>query len=228
MKKTSMSNSVESFGYINCYSSSSPTPVKYPSNSIRCNCQKIWSWSRPKSILEIRKKAIFLQVVNNPIIYKIFKDLTNHREQTNWAIVFSSRTSPNIFKYRDHQWDLPTTWKRDSFRQILESSASMFEISGSQSQFFRTTTEIQSGPDAFDESRFIMTFLTILGVIEILWSFRLVLEGKIGKEIPESSRLKFLEKFLVNSFALSDAEDNTSWPLSLYIWVPWFEAKKDS
>ena len=41
----------------------------------------------------------------------------------------------------------------------------------------------------------------------------LVLEGKTGKEIPEPSRLKFLEKFLANSFALSDAEDNMSGPL---------------
>ena len=48
------------------------------------------------------------------------------------------------------------------------------------------------------------------GVTEILCSFRLVLEGKTGKEIPESSRLEFLEKFLANNFALSDAEDNTS------------------
>ena len=44
------------------------------------------------------------------------------------------------------------------------------------SQFFRTTAGIQSGPDAFDESRFIMAFLTILGVMQILCSFRLVLE----------------------------------------------------
>ena len=70
----------------------------------------------------------------------------------------------------------------------------MYENSGSH--FFRTTTGIQSGPDAFDESRFVMTFLTILGVMEILCSFRLVLEGKTGKEIPESSRFEFLEKFL--------------------------------
>ena len=55
-----------------------------------------------------------------------------------------------------------------------------------------------------------MTFLTILGFTEILCSFRLVLEGKTGKEILESSGLEFLEKFLANSFALSDAEDNTS------------------
>ena len=82
------------------------------------------------------------------------------------------------------------------------------------SQFFRTTTEIQSGPDAFDKSRFIMTFLTILGVMDILCSFRLVLEGKTDKEIPESSRFEFLEKFLGNNFALSDAVDNNSGPLN--------------
>ena len=55
-----------------------------------------------------------------------------------------------------------------------------------------------------------MTFLTILGVMEILCSFKLVLEGKTGKETPASTRLEFLEKFLANKFALSDVEDNTS------------------
>ena len=61
-----------------------------------------------------------------------------------------------------------------------------------------------------------MTFLTIVGVMEILWCFRLVLEGKTSKEIPESSRflrkdfLEFLEKFSVNHFAFLNAEDNTS------------------
>ena len=59
-----------------------------------------------------------------------------------------------------------------------------------------------------------MTFLTILGVTEILYSFRLVLDGKTGKEIPESSRLEFWEKFSANNFALSDTEDNTSGPLN--------------
>ena len=58
-----------------------------------------------------------------------------------------------------------------------------------------------------------MTFLTILGVTEIC-SFRLILEGKTGKEIPESSRLEFFENFSGNNFALSDAEDNTSGPLN--------------
>ena len=48
-------------------------------------------------------------------------------------------------------------------------------------------------------------------VIGILWSFRLVLEGKTGKGEPESSRL---EKFSGSNFALLDAEDNTSGPLN--------------
>ena len=88
----------------------------------------------------------------------------------------------------------------------------MKESSGSQ--FFRTTTGIQSEPDTFDKSRFIMTFLTILWVKEILCSFRLVLKGKIGKEIAESSRLAFLEELSANDFALSGTEDNISRPLN--------------
>ena len=82
------------------------------------------------------------------------------------------------------------------------------------SQFFRTTTGTQSGPDAFDKSRFIMTFPTMLEATEILCSFKLVLEGKTGKEIHESSRLEFIVKFSANNFALSDAEDKTSGQLN--------------
>ena len=48
----------------------------------------------------------------------------------------------------------------------------MYESSGPQ--FSRTTTGIQSGPDTFNKSRLVMTFLTILGVTEIFCIFRLV------------------------------------------------------
>ena len=102
--------------------------------------------------------------------------------------------------------------KQNSFRHLLKSSAGMKESSGSQ--FYRTTTGIQSGPDAFDA---VMTFLIISGVTEILCSFKLVLERKTGKEIPESSRLEFiemLEMFSANNFALSGAENNTSGSLN--------------
>ena len=46
--------------------------------------------------------------------------------------------------------------------------------------------------------------------MEILCSFRLVLEEKTGNETPEASRLEFVEKVLANNFALSDGEGNTS------------------
>ena len=53
-----------------------------------------------------------------------------------------------------------------------------------------------------------------MGVTEILCSFKLVLEGKTGKKIPESSCLEFLETFSANNVALSDAVENTSEPLN--------------
>ena len=74
----------------------------------------------------------------------------------------------------------------------------------------QTTTVIQSGLYAFDKSRFVMTMLNILGVTEVLRSFKIVPEGKASKDIPESSRLEFLEMVLANNFDLSDAKDNTS------------------
>ena len=70
--------------------------------------------------------------------------------------------------------------------------------------------EYNQNQTSFFESRSILNFLTILVVIEILGSFRLVAGGKIGKEIPESSRLEFLEKFFANNFVLSEAEDKIS------------------
>ena len=55
---------------------------------------------------------------------------------------------------------------------------------------------------------------TILGVTVRFCSFRLVFEGKAGKEIPESSRLEFLRKISANNFVLSDAENNASGSLN--------------
>ena len=59
-----------------------------------------------------------------------------------------------------------------------------------------------------------MTFSTILGVTEILCSFRLVAERKTSKEIPESSILEFLLEFSGDNFAFSDAEDKIFRPLN--------------
>ena len=45
--------------------------------------------------------------------------------------------------------------------------------------------------------------------------FQISSKGKTCKQIPESSRLEFLEKFLANNLALSDAEDKISGPLNI-------------
>ena len=89
--------------------------------------------------------------------------------------------------------------KQDSFRHFYLRVQPVCKKVRCQSSF---ATGMQSAPDAFDESKFVMTFLTILGVTEILCSFRLVLDGKTFKEIPELSRLEFIKKFyqLQNNF----------------------------
>ena len=45
--------------------------------------------------------------------------------------------------------------------------------------------------------------------------FQISSRRETGKEIPESSKLEFLEKFLASNFALSDVEDNTTGPLNI-------------
>ena len=119
VKKTSMPKPVKSRKCIKCYSSSSPRPAKSPSNSFRCTCQKICSWLRgPKIILEIRKKATFLYLINNPINYKFFKDFTNHGKKTNRAIVFSYRPFTNILKYRQHPNNLENKTPADTYWRV--------------------------------------------------------------------------------------------------------------
>ena len=49
------------------------------------------------------KTPSYLQVINNPIIYKFFKDFTNHRKKTIRVVIFSFRPFPKILKYREYQ-----------------------------------------------------------------------------------------------------------------------------
>ena len=123
-------------------------------------------------------------MINNPIIYKFFKYFTNHSKETNQAVV-AVDLSPTILNTGTIDETFQQSGKQGSFRHILKSSASMYESSGPH--FFRATTGRQSGPDAFDDSRFVMTFLTILGVLEILCSFTLVLKWKTNKKSHNQS-----------------------------------------
>ena len=84
----------------------------------------------------------------------------------------------------------------------------MHEISGSE--FFRTSTRIQSGPAAF---RWIKVHYDLFNHFERhanIMSYTLVPKGKTGNETTESSRLEFSEKLIAHKFPWSDAADNTS------------------
>ena len=78
-------------------------------------------------------------MINNSIIYKSFEDLTNHRKRTNRAVVLVVDLFPTFLKTGTTDETFQQSGKRYSFRQILKSSAKMYESSGSQ--FFRTTLE---------------------------------------------------------------------------------------
>ena len=85
----------------------------------------------------------------------------------------------------------------------------MYENSGSH--FSRASTWIESGLDTFDKSGLGITFLYNFWTQRIFFSFRLVLEGKTGKKIPDSLRLEFLKKIFENSFALSEHLRSIKW-----------------
>ena len=53
-----------------------------------------------------------------------------------------------------------------------------------------------------------------LGSYRNIMQFEISYRRENGKNRSDSSRLEFLEKFSANSFALSDAEDNTSGSLN--------------
>ena len=85
--------------------------------------------------------------------------------------------------------------KNKIYSDTLKTSAGMYGTPGSQ--FFRITTGTQPRPNAFDELRSAMTFLSKFRVTGTSSSFRLNLKGKAGKEIPEPSRFELSQKLSV-------------------------------
>ena len=119
-----------------------------------------------KSEKRLHKNVTFFLIsstvlgINNPIIYKFFKDFTNHKRRlTGWYFLAADLSSTFLNTGTTNE-TFQQSGKQDSFRCLLESSASMYESSGSQ--FFRITTGTQLGPGAYDKLTFFITFLTIL------------------------------------------------------------------
>ena len=93
-----------------------------------------------------QKKAKFIKVINQLIIYKFFKEFINHKKKTNRAVVFSCRCLPNILKYCDYRLNIKKfRWSRFNQAQIKNFTANMYESSGSQ--FLQTTTGTQRKPE---------------------------------------------------------------------------------
>ena len=166
LKKASLPNPVNNLEYI---SLSSARPIKTSSNVISYNCQKICSWSiRPdlKPYWKSEKRSHF-SGWSTFLLFTSFSKalLTTERrlsEQKNFAVDLSL----TFLKTGSTNETFQQSGKQDSCRHLLKSSAIMYKDSGSQ--FFRTITGIQSVSDAFNESRFVMTFRIIVGVAEIL------------------------------------------------------------
>ena len=64
--------------------------------------------------MEVRKKATFLLVINNSIMYKFFKDFTNHRKKTNRVIVFGADLSPKFLNIGTTKEIFQQSGKQDS------------------------------------------------------------------------------------------------------------------
>ena len=139
-----------------------PRLAKIYSNSIRCNCQKICSWSRkPKTMLEIRKNCHISLDDQESYYLQVFQTslLTRERRLTRWQFL-ALGCFPATLTARTTDETFQQSGKQSSFRYTLKSLASIFE--SSCSQFFRTTIRIQFEPDAFDEWRFVMSYQIIM------------------------------------------------------------------
>ena len=97
--------------------------------------------------------------------------------------------SPTFFNIGSTNQTFKQSSKQDSFRRILKSSGSIYE--SSNSHFFRTATGTQSGPNAFDKSRFSYDLLNQRGSYRNSMQFQISSRSEKGNEIPESSRLEF-------------------------------------
>ena len=86
MKKNNTPNPVKSLQHIKCYSSPDLlNALAILSGTVIRRSAVDREFLKPYWNSE--KKAIFLWLINKPIIYKFLKDFTNHRKKTNRAVV---------------------------------------------------------------------------------------------------------------------------------------------
>ena len=64
-------------------------------------------------------------MINNPIIYKFVKDITNHRKKNNRAVVLAVVLSTTFLNTGTSNETFQQSGKQDSLWQLLKSSAIM-------------------------------------------------------------------------------------------------------
>ena len=116
VKKANMSKPVGSIVSIKNCSSSSLGRIK--SSAVN---EKLKELRRTESILEIRKKIIFLEVINKRIIYKFFKDFTNHRKKTNRAVDLVVELFPTFLNTGTTDETFQQSGKQYPSRHILKT-----------------------------------------------------------------------------------------------------------
>ena len=159
VKKTMMLNLVKNHEYIKCYSSSSPRPPKSPKTLSDTIVKRSAVDQEDRKPYWISEKSSYFSRWSTIALFTSFAK-TNHRKKTKRAVIF--RLFQNIFKYRDHRWNLPTIWKTRLLQTLLLNwTVQLVSKKVQAHSFFRTTTKMQSRQDAFDESRLVITILNI-------------------------------------------------------------------
>ena len=154
-----------------------------------CIRQKVYSWSRRLgTMLEIRQRSHFLSRSTSPLFTSFSK--------TDRTAVFSHRPLANILKYRG-RWDLPTMKNKIPSDMYWRVQLVCMKVQAHSSP---------ESPQEYNQDQMFLTNQSWLWPIanwEVTWiwcSFGLVIKGNKGKEIPNSSRREFLEKFFADSF----------------------------
>ena len=158
---------------------SSPRPVESPSTSIRYNCQKICSWlRRPKSILEIRKNSHFSRRLTSLLFTSFSNTLLTIERRLTGQYLLAVDLSP-IF------W-IEGPAMRPSNNLENETASDTYWIVQLVCIKIQAHSSIEPPPEYYQDqmplTKFVMNLFTILGVTEILCSFKLVLEHSSRKQ----------------------------------------------
>ena len=149
--------------YIKCHSSNSFRPIKSPNNATDTTVRRS---SVDREDRKSEKSPYFSRWSTSLLFTSFSKTLLTIKRRLKRPYFFATNFFPTF---------LNTGTRDETCRHIMKSSAGMYESLGSQ--FFRSNTGIQSGPDAFEESG--LVGYTNLTIAEILCSLRLVLKRKV-------------------------------------------------